>query len=210
MTQSVEQHSDLMKELDEALAELGFTAEYQAQLIEILQRGWLRGPRTIPFDSNYESWQLKRCHLHLCTIYQSEDRLRRAPKAAAIAPKALHSVRKLIEALPPADADLLRDTVERLRVVTDQQSAIARTQPPRKRGGQTDSSQIPELALILLFDYYFKVTGDWPTKYEDGPFVAFAAAILEVPTATVLRHLKELLNALHAYSADCSESAHEL
>ena len=62
MTQPVEQHSELMREIDEAFAELGWTAEYVARLLEILHRGWLRGPRTIPFNPNYDFAALLQDH----------------------------------------------------------------------------------------------------------------------------------------------------
>ncbi len=190
MTPHVEQHSDLLREINEVLAELGCTAEHEAQLLNILHKGWLRGPRTKAFNRNYRSLQLRRCHLDLCLIYQYVERRRRAQKAAALAPKALHTVRKLIEALPPSDAERLRATEETLRDLLDEQSALARKQPPRKRGGQADSSRIPDLALVLLIDHYIRATGALPTKYQDGAFVEFAAAILEIPAPTVLRHLK--------------------
>lgn len=192
----VEQYPELtraMRAIDEGVAELGFTPEYEAQLLDILQRGWLRGPQTIPFDSNRESLLMKCCHLQLDSFRYLIDKLRRAPKAAALAHKAVHSMRKLIEALPRDDAEGLRNTAEPiLREVLCEQTALEGRRPLRKRGGQMDSSVYLELALLMVFDYYFAATGDWPTKYQGGPFVAFAAAILGFPAETILRHLKRL------------------
>ena len=205
MTQPVEPHSELMREINETVAELGYTAEYELQLLDILRHGWSRGPQTIPLNSSHWSLDLKRCHRELWYVYHAHYRLRCAPKAAALAPKALHSVRKLIEALSRADTELtelLRGSEHILSEINDWLSAMERMQPPRKRGGQMDGSRIPPLALILLFDYYFAATGDRPTRYQDHPFVAFAATILEAPAATIFRHLKRLNLVDTSYPSD--------
>ena len=73
MTQPVEQHSELMAEIDEFVAELGFTAECEAQLLKLLHRGWLRGPKTIPFNRKHRSLELKRCHIQLHVIYEKRQ-----------------------------------------------------------------------------------------------------------------------------------------